>query len=391
MDNTEKIQETAKPEEKTSKSAAATAVAEEVETTGTIEPTKAAESTEVKESEQFTEKQLEERTSARRLEYNGDRLFDNKRYEEASGYFERALVIYKKINDLESIARVAFNIGYSMEQIQKYEEAIEKYLVAKETYKKLGKMDDYAVTADRTAKTYYWQGKSKDAIREYEEAADEGVTASEIHNNMGFIYLEFREYEKAKSTLTKALEFRKNEESQDIHVTYNNLGISHFLTGEYKEAEKYFREGLEADKKSNSEDRSVQYMIFAKPEFKGEKFEEIRVFYNVNTRACIMGNLASTLAMQDKYDEALSLIEKAMDIDREQAYIREAAGWIHIKKGDDMKAVELFKRALSYDTGNEDIRKVVQLINPYLDAKAGRNDPCPCGSGKKFKKCHGGI
>jgi len=22
-------------------------------------------------------------------------------------------------------------------------------------------------------------------------------------------------------------------------------------------------------------------------------------------------------------------------------------------------------------------------------AKAGRNDPCPCGSGKKFKKCHG--
>jgi len=22
-------------------------------------------------------------------------------------------------------------------------------------------------------------------------------------------------------------------------------------------------------------------------------------------------------------------------------------------------------------------------------AKAGRNEPCPCGSGKKYKKCHG--
>jgi uncharacterized protein YecA (UPF0149 family) len=22
-------------------------------------------------------------------------------------------------------------------------------------------------------------------------------------------------------------------------------------------------------------------------------------------------------------------------------------------------------------------------------AHAGRNDPCPCGSGRKFKKCHG--
>jgi preprotein translocase subunit SecA len=29
----------------------------------------------------------------------------------------------------------------------------------------------------------------------------------------------------------------------------------------------------------------------------------------------------------------------------------------------------------------------VGVPNPY--AGVGRNDPCPCGSGKKFKKCHG--
>ena len=26
---------------------------------------------------------------------------------------------------------------------------------------------------------------------------------------------------------------------------------------------------------------------------------------------------------------------------------------------------------------------------PESDKKVGRNDPCPCGSGKKYKKCHG--
>jgi uncharacterized protein YecA (UPF0149 family) len=30
---------------------------------------------------------------------------------------------------------------------------------------------------------------------------------------------------------------------------------------------------------------------------------------------------------------------------------------------------------------------------PFVDAKplppVGRNDPCPCGGGKKYKKCHG--
>ena len=25
-----------------------------------------------------------------------------------------------------------------------------------------------------------------------------------------------------------------------------------------------------------------------------------------------------------------------------------------------------------------------------VSKKVGRNDPCPCGSGKKYKKCHGG-
>ena len=30
---------------------------------------------------------------------------------------------------------------------------------------------------------------------------------------------------------------------------------------------------------------------------------------------------------------------------------------------------------------------------PFIrpDRKIGRNEPCPCGSGKKFKQCHGKI
>jgi preprotein translocase subunit SecA len=29
------------------------------------------------------------------------------------------------------------------------------------------------------------------------------------------------------------------------------------------------------------------------------------------------------------------------------------------------------------------------VAGPVDFSTAGRNDPCPCGSGKKFKKCHG--
>jgi len=43
----------------------------------------------------------------------------------------------------------------------------------------------------------------------------------------------------------------------------------------------------------------------------------------------------------------------------------------------------------------EEAEAVEQMIEaekngvPAVNAKVGRNDPCPCGSGKKYKKCHG--
>jgi preprotein translocase subunit SecA len=32
-------------------------------------------------------------------------------------------------------------------------------------------------------------------------------------------------------------------------------------------------------------------------------------------------------------------------------------------------------------------------VQPFTRSttKVGRNDPCPCGSGKKFKQCHGRL
>ena len=41
-----------------------------------------------------------------------------------------------------------------------------------------------------------------------------------------------------------------------------------------------------------------------------------------------------------------------------------------------------------------DLRQIWQSLGPRAEpvrkeAAPGRNDPCPCGSGKKYKKCHG--
>ncbi len=46
--------------------------------------------------------------------------------------------------------------------------------------------------------------------------------------------------------------------------------------------------------------------------------------------------------------------------------------------------------APAHDVGPRAVRRrpVGQELGPEF-ARVGRNDPCPCGSGKKFKKCHG--
>jgi SWIM/SEC-C metal-binding protein len=36
-----------------------------------------------------------------------------------------------------------------------------------------------------------------------------------------------------------------------------------------------------------------------------------------------------------------------------------------------------------------DLEKAVNPPKPVLSEKVGRNDSCPCGSGKKYKKCCG--
>ena len=46
-----------------------------------------------------------------------------------------------------------------------------------------------------------------------------------------------------------------------------------------------------------------------------------------------------------------------------------------------------FKKVGSKKNDNVDL--VHEKVKDAAGQKIGRNDPCPCGSGKKFKKCCG--
>lgn len=73
-----------------------------------------------------------------------------------------------------------------------------------------------------------------------------------------------------------------------------------------------------------------------------------------------------------------------LDIDLEKLYynmVEAKADWLYnLKEWDDL---------LDADRRKELYRKQKSSTTIVKGEKIGRNDPCPCGSGKKYKHCHG--
>lgn len=64
--------------------------------------------------------------------------------------------------------------------------------------------------------------------------------------------------------------------------------------------------------------------------------------------------------------------------------------------GENVRTVELKPSADAYNPITGEIAENLATMKSAKPAlknidgdKVGRNDPCPCGSGKKYKKCHG--
>jgi uncharacterized protein YecA (UPF0149 family) len=65
-----------------------------------------------------------------------------------------------------------------------------------------------------------------------------------------------------------------------------------------------------------------------------------------------------------------------------------------IRKNYTSLLMERGKSAQGYKNGYDDHRLHFDRQSRFISrsitsTKAGRNQPCPCGSGKKYKKCHG--
>ena len=97
-----------------------------------------------------------------------------------------------------------------------------------------------------------------------------------------------------------------------------------------------------------------------------------------------LDGINDSLKKPNPIDEMKEDTKVSLDIDLEKLYynmVEAKADWLYnLKAWDNLlteeRRVELYREQKASGT----VRK---------DKKVGRNDPCPCGSGKKYKKCCG--
>jgi uncharacterized protein YchJ len=102
---------------------------------------------------------------------------------------------------------------------------------------------------------------------------------------------------------------------------------------------------------------------------------------------------AYVLEQESRLDDAQKHYEAAVEKARASGEKKDLRfSWdglvqFHHGKGDRAKALELSRQMLEECPDLEEELRVETIVNEK--PKTGRNDPCPCGSGKKAKKCCG--
>ena len=113
----------------------------------------------------------------------------------------------------------------------------------------------------------------------------------------------------------------------------------------------------------------------------------------------VIFKLESAKLFDDMVDEMnnkiASILMRGQIPEIQQDEVREAAPEQHSRRYNEQKAdiqEELMVDRNQQAAAQHDTRETAQQVNRVpirKDKMPGPNDPCPCGSGKKFKKCHG--
>jgi DNA-binding SARP family transcriptional activator len=170
-------------------------------------------------------------------------LYGEQHADDAVGYFEQALAIYRAIGDQRGQAQAANNLAFSYRSLQRYEEAVVALLDALELQRQVGRRYGEGLALCNLGEAYLELGRHAEAIARSQEALavvrEVGSTRMEGYAlyNLGRANLDLGQSAEAASLLEQALTIHRAVgdrigEAQDLRY----IGIAHARAGRVAEA-----------------------------------------------------------------------------------------------------------------------------------------------------------
>ena len=280
----------------------------------------------------------------------------------ARQHYQDAMDRYKEFNYELGESDAAMELGQVDMALEDFEKAAADFNHAREVFAKLGHGEKQTMCLILLAQVHKAQGDMEAAASMLSQAdslcrqMENDLGRANVAFQSGLLYFDQKDYDRAEGHYREALEiFREKEDREGEANVLANLGTLYYEAKKSDRAREEFEAALELLRK-------MEHPVGV---------------------AGVLANISFIYEAQEDYSRAHDCLKEALDLYHQMKMTQEA------------KAIETHLSAISHkaELSLERMREEVLAGKPGIfpkNNKIGRNDPCPCGSGKKAKKCcHG--
>ena len=305
-------------------------------------------------------------------------LHSQGKYAEALEKHEASLKIEEEIGDRQCIAASLGSIGIVLDSQGKYAEALEKHEASLKIKEEIGNRQGISTSLGSIGDVLYSQGKYAEALKKYEVSLK---ISEEIGNRQDFstslcsignVLQSQKQYVEALKKYEVSLEISEEIGNRlGIATSLGNIGTVLHFQEKYAKALEYEKQAIDLCRRIESWANLAEFLR------------------NIAYTARNLGDLPYTVSCLLEADALYCWLKHQIGmkkINKQIFEFRKDIGYQQFCKVADEAFANLPDHLKSY-SGYEEYVKDPTIHRS--DPKVGRNDPCPCGSGKKYKRCCG--
>lgn len=227
------------------------------------------------------------------------------------------------------------------------------------------------------AKRLFQYGSSQAAYEWNAQLVDAAPDHPELRNNLGFILLFRGQIAQARRSLERATELGFGG-----GVHWINRGVADALLGDLAAAQSHLRVAVEQAKG----EVAAEVVLLSNDAAGGDLLSGRVVLTAGSERAIARCNLGYVLHKMSA-DGASVVFDEAVHDEKSLSFALRAAGWFYYSLSQHRRARIFFGQARQREPQHPMNEWEAEVLPRYYFFEGGRNEPCCCGSGEKFKKC----